>query len=85
MKSYNTGHDHWQRGRRAEARAAFTAARAAIDEASPSANRNPLTLAMAGRIELYLCRALGVERDAESLAAGRRAESLFRARPRASR
>jgi hypothetical protein len=78
MNHYNTGHEHWMKGRRPQALAAFLDARAAIDEAVARGNRRPGTLALVGRIELYLCRAFGLERDAESLAAGRRAESIFR-------
>jgi hypothetical protein len=78
MNHYNIGHEHYERGRRAEALAALMAGRAAIEEALAVGDRNPQTLAMAGRIEQYLCRALGLERDAESLAAGHRAESIFR-------
>jgi hypothetical protein len=78
MNHYNTGHELWMKGRQPQALAAFLAARAAIDEALARGNRHPGTRALAGRIELYLCRAFGLERDAESLAAGRRAESIFR-------
>jgi tRNA A-37 threonylcarbamoyl transferase component Bud32/tetratricopeptide (TPR) repeat protein len=78
MNHYNTGHEHWMKGRRPQALAAFLDARTAIDEAVARGNRRPGTLALVGRIELYLCRAFGLEHDAESLAAGRRAESVFR-------
>jgi eukaryotic-like serine/threonine-protein kinase len=77
MNEYNTGDLYYNKGQRAEAIAAFLAARATIDQAIVAGNRTPTVLALAGRIQLYLCRTLGTARDAEALAAGRGAESIF--------
>jgi eukaryotic-like serine/threonine-protein kinase len=77
MNHHNIGDEHWKNGRKAEALAALLAGRAAIDRAIARGDRSAKALALAGRIELYLCRVFGRERDAESLAAGRRAESIF--------
>jgi hypothetical protein len=56
MNHHNIGHEHWLKGRKAEAVAAFLAARAAIDEALARGNRHAGTRALAGRIELSLPR-----------------------------
>ena len=79
MNHYNAGNDHWARGRRSEALAAFLGARAAFDQAITQGDRRPMTLDHAARNLMYLCRILGQERLDESLAAGHQAETTFQA------
>ena len=47
------------------------------DDAIARGDRGDRTIALAGRTQLYLCRALGAGRVDEALAAGRQAESIF--------
>ena len=79
MNHYNTGDQHWARGRRSEALAAFLGARAAYDQAITQGDRRPMTLDYAARNLMYLCRILGQERLDESLAAGHQAETILQA------
>ncbi|MGO9469832.1 MAG: protein kinase domain-containing protein [Isosphaeraceae bacterium] len=75
---YNIGHDHWMKGRYSEARASFLAAQATYDRLLDGGGASPQTRDFAGRNLLYLCRAYPLEQKALSLAAGHRAESIFR-------
>jgi tetratricopeptide (TPR) repeat protein len=77
MNHYNVGRDHWEKGRRPEALAAFLAARAAYDHVLDRGDRGFQILDYAGRNELFLCRAYGADNQALALEAGRRAESIF--------
>ncbi len=61
-----------------EALTAFVAAQAAYDDLLERGDRSLQTRDYAGRNLLYLCRAYPADRRALALAAGRRAESIFR-------
>jgi eukaryotic-like serine/threonine-protein kinase len=78
MNDYNSGHEHWMKGRSSEALADFLAARAVYDDLLDRGERSPQTRDFAGRNLLYLCRAYPADRQEEAFAAGRRAESIFR-------
>ncbi len=78
MNQYNIGHAQIEKGRLAEAIAAFLAAQAAYDHLLERGDRSFQTLDHAGRNLLYLCRAYRSDRRALALAVGRRAESIFR-------
>jgi hypothetical protein len=76
---YNIGNEHWQKGRPGEALAEFVAAEAIYDQLLERGQPSLQTRDFAGRNLLYLCRAYGADQRDKQLAAGRRAESIFRA------
>ncbi len=77
MNSYNIGHDHYEHGRPAEAKAAFLNAKAACDRLRARGDQSLKTRDLAGRSLLYLCRAYPIDQLALALDAARQAESIF--------
>ena len=59
INHFNIGHEHWQKGRRAEALADFVAAQAVYDQLLEAGGASPQTRDYAGRNLLYQCRAYG--------------------------